>query len=48
MKFIGDPMWIDFGSALDCHANWPIGNLAIAQQIKSGIFCNFQDSFAMI
>ena len=42
--------WLHFGGNPDHHADCPIRNLAIAQQIAitSGICWNFQDSSAMI
>ena len=40
--------WLDFGSDSDHHADCPIGNLAITQQIMSGFWWNYQDSSAMI
>ena len=39
---------IKFGGDLDHHAACPIWNLAITEQIMSGFWWNFQDSFVMI
>ena len=38
----------NFWCRLDHHADCPIGNLAITQQIMSGFWWNFQDNSAMI
>ena len=40
--------WLDFGSSLDHHANCPIGNPAITQQIMNRFWWNAQASSAMI
>ena len=40
--------WSDFSSDPDHHADSPIGNPAIIQQITSGFWLNFEDTSAMI
>ena len=40
--------WLDFGSDLNHHADCPIGNPSVTQQIMSEFWLNFQDSSAMI
>ena len=40
--------WLDFGSNMDYHADFPIGNPGISQQIMSGFWWHSQDSSAMI
>ena len=40
--------WLDFGSGQDHHADCPIGNLALTQQIMSGFLWYFLDSSTMI
>ena len=50
MKFYGGVRggkknkWLYFGSNLDHHADCPMGNPTITQQIMSGFWWNFQDS----
>ena len=39
--------WLDFGNDSDYHADCPIWNPAITQQIISRFWWNFQDSSAM-
>ena len=54
MKFYGGvrggkrSKWLDFGSDPDHHADCPIENVAISQQITSTFSWNFQDISAMI
>ena len=40
--------WLNIGGDGDHHADCPIGNLAITQQIMSVFWLNFQGSSAMI
>ena len=40
--------WSNFGGYPDHHADSPVGNSAITQQIMSGFWWKFQDSSAMI
>ena len=40
--------WLDFGSDPDLHADCPVGNPAITQQIMNGFLWNFQDSSTMM
>ena len=41
-------IWLNFGGDPDHHADYPIKNPAITQQIMGGLWWNFQDSSAMI